>query len=399
MGVDKLKKVYFFSHQPRFTFVPSNNSTPMIRTAQYPIFAVMLWLMLLAWPPIGVAQNLTVYPGDASNNGVVNNIDFLAIGLAYNFSGPARDSLEGNNLVFGPFDAKSWGLALPGDLNVAYADCNGNGKVNYEDATAIYNNYGERREDIPVVEDEFIPGLPGIDPVLGFDHNAVSNLLMPNGSFSLPILLGTEDIPAEDVYGFAFSVFTSPQFQAKKSFDFTQESWLNNDDDRVFMYKNSTPQRSDIAWTRTDRNQRDGHGIIGVADFIIIVDVIDKTAPIRIWTDSIRMIDKYGNIAAVAGDTITFQWHPSAFPTAVQEAQKVSNLTILPNPARDWLQIQTNEPMQQATLIDALGQVVMEKSHLASNRIELHLPDLPPGFYVLSVKTTQGLLRQIICLQ
>ncbi len=371
----------------------------MIRTIPFPISAVLVAWCALAIPCVTMAQNLVVYPGDASNNGVVNNLDFLEIGLAYNFSGPARDTMGGNSLVFGPFEANNWDLALPGGLNVAFADCNGNGKVNYDDAFAIYYNYGAQREDITVEEDQFIPGQPGIDPVLGFDDTAISTLLMPNQSFSLPIFLGTADLPAEDVYGLAFSVFTSPQFQAQKSFDFTQSSWANNDGDRVFMYKNLTAQRSDIAWTRTDRNQRDGYGIVGVADFIIIVDVIDKVAPIQIWTDSIRMIDKYGNIKAVAGDTLTFQWHPAAFSTSTTEAESLPKLFVFPNPATHWLQLQSEDLMQQATLFDVLGQVVLENILPGSKRAELHLPDLSPGFYWLSVKTSRGLLRQLICLQ
>ena len=371
----------------------------MIRTIPFPISAVVFAWFSLALPCVTIAQNLLVYPGDATNNGVVNNLDFLAIGLAYNFSGPARDTMGGNNFVFGPFEATPWDLAIPGGLNVAFADCNGNGKINYADAFAIYNNYGAIRTDIPIKEDQFVSGQVGVDPVLGFDETAVSNLLMPNQSFSLPIYLGTDALPAEDVYGLAFSVFTSPQFQAQKSFDFTQSSWANNDGDRVFMYKNVNAQRSDIAWTRTDRNQRDGYGIIGVSDWIIIVDVIDKAAPIRIWTDSIRMIDKYGNTKAVAGDTITFQWHPAAFPSSTNEAESLPGLLVFPNPATHWLQLQSEDLMQEATLFDLLGQVVLERDLPNSNRVELHLPDLSPGFYWLSVKTSKGLLRQLICLQ
>lgn len=371
----------------------------MIRPIQSSIFLALLPWLVLAVPYETAAQNLVVYPGDASNNGVVNNLDLLAIGLAYNFSGPARDSLDGNNLVFNPFEAKRWELTLPGGLNVAHSDCNGNGKVNYDDAMAVYNNYSARRDDIAVEEDIFIPGIPGIDPVLGFDQNTASNLLLPNESFSLSIFLGTEDIPAEDVYGLAFSVFTSPQFQSNKSFDFTQSSWANNDGDRVFMYKNIDLQRTDIAWTRTDQNQREGHGIIGVAGFIIIVDVIDKTTPIQIWTDSIRMIDKYGNITAVAGDTITFQWHPDAFSTALNEIETSPALQVYPNPANRWIQLHSEYSMQQVTLTDAYGRVVFENALPDADQCELHLPDLPAGLYSLTVKTLQGALQQMIGLR
>ena len=345
-----------------------------------------------------VAQNVMVYPGDATNNGVVNNVDLLALGLAYNFNGPKRDTIEGSNIAFVPNEVVLWDLQLPGGLNSAFSDCNGNGRINYEDAWAIYTNYGERREDIVVEEDEFVVGEPGLDPVLGFDKSGVSNLLIPNQSFDLPIVLGTEDIPAEDVYGLAFSVFTSAQFQAEKHFDFTEESWANDDGDRIFLYKDITPRRSDIAWTRTDRNQRDGHGIIGVAEFIIIVDVIDKVAPIQIWTDSIRMIDKYGNITALAGDTVTFQWHPSAFlPTSgVNEAGQIRRLSVQPNPASDWLHLVSDAPMQSAQLFNLMGQLVRQIQIPRTKIADMQVLDLPTGSYLLSVETETGLERKLI---
>ena len=82
--------------------------------------------------------------------------------------------MEGSNIAFVPNEAALWDLQLPGGLNSAFSDCNGNGKINFQDAWAIYTNYGARREDIVVEEDEFVVGEPGVDPVLGFDKTGVT---------------------------------------------------------------------------------------------------------------------------------------------------------------------------------------------------------------------------------
>jgi len=373
----------------------------MIRLQTWFTIIAQILLMGTVALPGAAGQNLIVYPGDATDNGTVNNLDLLAIGLAYNFTGPKRDSIQENSFAFLPNEAVPWDLQLPGALNAAFADCDGSGKVNFNDVLPVFTNYGARRTDIPVKEDLFSAGLSGIDPVLGFDESALSFLLMPDDTISLPIVLGTQDIPAEDVYGLAFSVFSSGQFNPIKHFDFTQSSWVNDDGDRIFFYNNITPRRSDIGWTRTDRNQRDGYGTIGVSDFIIIIDVIDKVAPIQIWTDSIRMIDKYGNITALAGDTVTFQWHPNAFlpSTSVHETQPVHRISVHPNPADHWIHIQSDIPIRTTRLLNMLGQMVLQTQNINSNATNLHLNDLSPGCYILMVETTSGIERRIITIR
>jgi hypothetical protein len=172
---------------------------------------------------------LVVYPGDVTNNGQVNALDFLHLGLAYNYSGPARDSAS---LDFVPIPATPWNLQFPGGLNMAYADCNGDGYVNYYfDAFPLYTNYGLQRAS-NVLPDTFIPGMSGIDPPLQFDESALPTFVQNGQTIKIPIELGTADIPAEDFYGIAFSVNANPSHidLNQTSFNFAELSWINPED-------------------------------------------------------------------------------------------------------------------------------------------------------------------------
>jgi hypothetical protein len=345
---------------------------------------------LCAWGQQARAQEILVYPGDVTNNGVVNNIDFLYLGLGYNFIGPPRVAPAGNPQSFTPQPATPWPFILPNGANMAHADCNGDGIVNYfYDAFPIYVNYRDRRTDIPVVEDVFNRGVKNIDPPLRFNPSGVPNNLQSGSTFTMPIELGSAAIPAEDLYGIAFSVFFDSAFinTSSANFDFSQLSWANPDNDRVYMHRMVNSNRVDVSWTRTDHNQRSGFGAIGTAEFIIIIDVIGFQE-FKIAIDSIKMLDKYGNETLVAGDTVTINVAPEAL-SSDNEPKAQPQMQVQPNPASDRLWVFQDAPMEVLILWDALGRPV-QIWYPNANQVEVLLPDLPAGLYLLESRSKQG---------
>ncbi|MEM9930667.1 MAG: hypothetical protein AAF840_12655, partial [Bacteroidota bacterium] len=72
----------------------------------------------------------TVLPGDTNADGQVDHRDLLNIGLIHGSSGPARPSGE---VSFTNQLAARWNLNLPGDLDHANADTDGNGTIENDD--------------------------------------------------------------------------------------------------------------------------------------------------------------------------------------------------------------------------------------------------------------------------
>ena len=79
-----------------------------------------------------------VSPGDANEDGVVNNYDLLPIGLTYGFTGPPRPQQDINWYAH---YATPWPDTITGGINDDYSDCNGDGVVNINDVNAILQNY------------------------------------------------------------------------------------------------------------------------------------------------------------------------------------------------------------------------------------------------------------------
>jgi hypothetical protein len=105
-----------------------------------------------------------VYPGDCNNDGRVNEMDVLPLGVFYGMTGPRRDSL-GEETGWGPKQAVEWS-----DKRSTYADANGNGIVDAADLLVIALNWGNAHSQAsPVFPDgfDYQPYAAGLSSLLG----------------------------------------------------------------------------------------------------------------------------------------------------------------------------------------------------------------------------------------
>lgn len=353
-------------------------------------------LLVLCGSALANGQSLQVWPGDVTNNGVVNNIDFLHLGLAYNYIGPQRDSVNVNWL---PVQASPWSGQFANGTNYAYADCNGDGIVNYYyDAFPIYVHYGKTHG--PVTPDVYQTGVQGLDPSLHFDDNAAPSQLVGGQQFTLPLVLGSPDLPMEDFYGIAFSIFVDEEFIDVDQVDLELGgySWANPDNDRIFGVNRVSSKRIDVGWVRTDHNEKSGYGPIGDADFIVIDDVVGVQESFMLRIDSIRVLDRFGNETTVAGDTLWLTVVPDATASVERPERKVGQPLVAPNPASDAFSIESPEPVRQISLSDAAGRIILQ-ARPDDRRYSCRLPELKAGLYFLQIQTDTGLYFQKLSIE
>lgn len=102
-----------------------------------------------------------VWPGDVRPDGVVNVIDFWAVGLGFYHqnTGPARPDASS---VWAPQPALDWGtnITFIEAFDRKHADCNGDGAINKQDYQVIEQNWGQTHnfqadEKIPLTESDF----------------------------------------------------------------------------------------------------------------------------------------------------------------------------------------------------------------------------------------------------
>ncbi|MBN2103790.1 hypothetical protein JW835_07095, partial [bacterium] len=123
---------YFYSVVSR-----DDGSTNSINPGM-PLKSSMFWTLTNV--PAYLRMIFNVYPGDTDNNGVVNALDVLPIGLNFLSEGFARDTVS---FAWGPSQAESWYPAIS-----TFADANGDGTVDEKDVIGIGVNWGNTHSDI-----------------------------------------------------------------------------------------------------------------------------------------------------------------------------------------------------------------------------------------------------------
>ena len=124
-------------------------------------------IAFLCFSPLCFTQ--VVWPGDVNNNGIVNEVDLLYLGFAFNATGSPR--VDATTDWAGQTITEEWEGNFPNGLNFVYADCNGDGLVNEEDAEVIKANILLVHDDVIFVPDEFLPATPEVDPTFSFSDS------------------------------------------------------------------------------------------------------------------------------------------------------------------------------------------------------------------------------------
>ena len=150
--------------------------------------------------------NNCVFPGDANNDHIVNKSDVLAIGLTYHYVGPVRQNPTSN---WTAQSCPAWNGNIPGtNINSKYADCSGNGDVDFHDFDIVWQNYAQSQNYTPPQTTPTIP-TTGVELRVLFDEDSLN--IENHGGFQIypfeaEIWVGNSNLAASDLYGLAFSI-------------------------------------------------------------------------------------------------------------------------------------------------------------------------------------------------
>jgi hypothetical protein len=134
---------------------------------------------------------LAVYPGDANNDGIVNEMDVLPLGVYWNVSGDGR----GMPPLWHRQASKSW---TP--QGATYADCNGDGLVDESDLLVIGTNWGLNHQ---------IEGLPSVFTV--DDLKAAAGSFDAIGEYLNGSDLGEKGVKIRDILANYLSAPENPE--------------------------------------------------------------------------------------------------------------------------------------------------------------------------------------------
>jgi hypothetical protein len=320
-----------------------------------------------------------VWPGDANSDNIANNLDLLNLGIAFGAIGPTRNE---PSIAWEAWPSMDWVETFPNGVNFKHADCDGTGSVDGADIEAIELNYNKTHGDpLPVQYSEGDEN----DPPLFADLPA-QGAVEAGDEIEVPIKLGTEQFPVENIYGIAFTLHFNPDLIDPMSVELVYPvSWLGAPGVNLIRVDKKFVEEGviDVALVRTDANPVSGFGTI--MGFIGIIDDVLGKHELKIEISKVRAI--------AFDDTVL----PLRFPeetiiisSAKEAAPLTEGLVAFPNPAREEIswRLSANQQTDYAAIADLNGRLLREQFGAATS---MSLQDLPAGMYLLKVQAGETL--------
>lgn len=334
---------------------------------------------------IDVTTTSCVWAGDADTNTIVNHFDLLPLGLGYGETGPVRPNA---GIDYDCEAALDFVNSTPStNINYKHSDTNGDGIVDANDTMAIVLNWGQ----VHLKNGSSAPstGIPFyVEPTTG----------LAGQTLQIPIILGDSTVPADSIYGLAFTINYDASLTDTNSVsvDFNS-SWLGSiNTDMIAVQKDFYYQgKIDVGLVRIDQTTRSGMGKIGDLTLTIKDDILKKSAVRRLdlLISDVRLID-HMEIEKLVSTPPTDVLVTISTNTK-QVAPKDIYVHVFPNPTKGNLQIESNDSIEQLNLYSLTGQLLQSQAIQASNH-QLNLTGLENGLYLLHVQTTQGSYTQKI---
>lgn len=338
-------------------------------------------------------QEDPVWPGDTNDDGSADQYDVLNFGILLDsLQGPSRPSAS---LTWMEQPAFDWSRQTPEGVNYKHIDTDGSGQINMGDTLALDLNWG-------LVHDGFVPNTP-IDERSGIPFSIQLDTLQAGQTYSLPIVLGNADFPAEDVYGLAFQLTYDPSLVVPGSVRFNAEgSWLGQyGQDLFFMQKEfADAGKLAIGMTRLDGNNVSGSGVIGHLSITIEDDILIRQR--NEWEKS--GVDFYLEIEGVKLISNTQEVVPVEVVNAdveiindIRNTKATLPVTLYPNPVQKTLWVKglssTNTLVQ---FFDTRGRMV-KSAQLVLGDNALDVQGLHAGLYWVRLWNEEGMaLRKVL---
>ncbi|MCB9230986.1 MAG: PKD domain-containing protein [Bacteroidia bacterium] len=335
-----------------------------------------------------------VWPGDINYDLIADNNDLLALGVAYGASGSMRANASINYTCQPAWD---WSGAFAGGPNYKHADCNGDGLADSLDIPAISQNYGL----VHTKTHSLTKGGPN-SPVLYID--TLSATVNPGDPVALNINLGRDTLPADSVYGIAFTLNYDPAIidtnSAAASFG---TCWIGTAGTNLITLSKDfwSSGRIEVALVRTDHQDQMGYGPICQIGLVINDDIAAKTN----FLDTLDLF--FTNVRLITSQNLELLVNTEGQTTYIAETNHQNPpqngdqwVEIYPNPAKDQLNLRFSQPnpgFKTLQVFDLSGRQVIQIT-LQPGQIRTTIPCLTwkSGLYNLVLTgNTRSISRKI----
>lgn len=356
----------------------------MKRTTLLPLLALLCCL--------SATGQVTVWPGDANNNGIANHVDLLYVGLAHGAMGPIRDTTA--NISWMPNQGTSiWQQTTSNGVDYAYVDTDGSGFIDNLDQAAIDQNYD-------LVHGMVVPdtgtAFSTNSPSLSLDFAQDSILLFGDTVVLVNIVLGDLGNTLDSIYGLAFtvefdsSVVDSAFFMLQGGFLASTSSVLS-----IGRVKQASG-KIEMGITRVNHVNAAGQGAIGSIG--IVMD------------DNLRT-SQFFEVGLQISDVVAFGAGGSYIPLrpvgdtlrvntpSVSTTKPLGGFKVYPVPTDHWLKVELPTGIDEVLLHDVTGKEIYMARPESPSDILFDVGELPPGAYLLSVRSGKAWMRKKVLVQ
>lgn len=375
VGIDFSKSVKI-----KYDINTSTLSAPVVMNCDYGVTPVVDAPLV-----INSIINSNVWPGDCNFDLVVNNLDYLYNGLAYNSTGPVRPSAS-VNWIGQP--SAPWMAGFQSGLNYKHVDANGNGTIDSLDAEVTTLNYG-LSHPLRLAETNLITlGELTLIPL--------QQVVVPGDTAEYIIQLADGLSPLPEIYGVAFSVsfdtgLTDTSF-IELSYSPSVLGTLGTDM-RSYYHSNYALGIKNAAVCRTDQiNLTNIFGTLGLLRIKISSSISSPTI-FPVTLNGIKCITKDDSLFTLYSTPSTISIDPAVKRNDVATEHRI---TMYPLPSMNEVYIHTENSSIHTVMIHSTTGSLIKLFHVSGKLIQLNLEDLLPGIYVTSILTERGTVKKLL---
>lgn len=360
----------------------------------------------VAWSTL---SGQTVWPGDITDNGLVNTIDVLCYGIASDSVGPSRAHTS-TEWQAEPLP-EDWSGSFATGANFSYADCNGDGEVDDNDLLVIDANYGYSRDGM--VPDIFQTGDPAIDPILRLEQQ--NENVQPGGKAKIKLYLGDDQHQIQNFFGIAFSLYFDPAMVSDEEesikFRLKANSFVNNEGiNRATTYLKVDHEagKLDMVIMRQHLGTSDGSGEIGT--FIVVMeDIILFDSEIAEFSvGDIKLIDPELVETLVAPSELDVEINGSNDGNGSDDnnLSEISSIELRSDTqifsrtedGKLWVEIDNRaNNIERVEVVNEEDEIVFVKElSNQTEKEEIILSKYPKGNYLLKIYTTEGVSEYLL---
>ena len=336
---------------------------------------------------IAVDEDGLVWPGDTNNDGIVNNFDVLNIGIGYEAEGSARTNAS---IDWTGQEAIDWDHRFDDGLNFKFADADGLGSINFSDIEVIEQNW-ENEHDFQGVTDQ--SRFTGSDVPIFFQTGDYET----NKLIEIPIHLGVDNLPAENIYGIAFSVNYDPSMVDASSINISyDDSWLALEETDVLSIERNDIENGVVHFAMVRKDHQDITGIGVVANLQIFFNEINEDITnSKLSLDNLRFVNAIGQElpALNISSTVNIENQTTTATTNINPL----NLSVFPNPTTGFINIESNQTIESISLMKLDGSIC--KNYQGDVRY-IDISHLDNQMYLLKIQTNnESVISKVVLLK